>query len=324
MALRFVLTLIAAVLVAGCRSAPVAEPGVIGLVDTYYTTDPDTGRLVEGCPESGPVTVVFDTVAVEGERLTIRGTAEIEGRGGHGSALLAAGYQRTGIPEMPAPPPAGRPHPTAGRPLPDTALAYGATLYRGGGFELRAPLDEAAGDVLQIAYGCVDIDDWIRVPVADLLAGTRFVASEPGAVPNPEARGVDGLRLRPLDRTVAPGDSARFVLSYRAPPPSTMFPPPPGQEATSPSFGVACLWRLERWDGGWQTAPLRSWADPDDLRYGCTAQGLRFVERGERREGFRLQPGAEPGRYRWCLDTATDRGERLVERTACSTAVVVR
>ncbi|WP_412061221.1 hypothetical protein [Rubrivirga sp. IMCC45206] len=320
---RVALALLALLAASGCRSTPPPERGVIGQVSAYYTVEPDTGRLVEGCPDGGPVTVVLDTVAVADDRLTVVGTAEIEGRGGVGWVRFESAWERTGIPAPPEARPRPGPAPWAPPSLPDTALAYGAPLTRSGRFALRAPLAEVRADTLFVAYTCVPSDDWVRIPVADLLAGTRFAASEPGAVPNPEARGVDGLRL--LDPpTASPGDSVRLVLAYRPLAPSTMFPPDPDAPVRSPSVGTDCLGRLERWADGWREAPRALWRDPDDDRFGCTAQGLAFDGPGERPVVWRLAPTAPPGRYRWCLDASTERAGPRVVRPVCSTAWTVR
>lgn len=324
-----VAALVAVLALAGCRSAPlIVEEAKGGVIVESYVPDPDTGRLVRGELEQGDVTVAFDAVTVEEGLLTITGRAEIEGRGGYGAALLVEGYARTGIPEgVPLPEREG-PYPWAGRPLADGALAYMAQVYRNGRFTLRAPLVEAEADTLLVAYG--NSPDWVRVPVADLLAGRRFWASSPGAVPNPEARPVDGLRLRPVDRRVVPGDSVRFVLSYRPLPPqrelgSLILDSVPAESSTasSPSFGVSCMWRVERWDDGWQAVPLAWWRDTDDVLYGCTAQGIRFTAATERREGLRLRTTAAPGRYRWCLDAHTEQDGRSITRPLCSTAFLV-
>ena len=336
--MRLLLPVVAcAVSFCGCRSAPlVVEGGGGGVVFESYVPDPDTGRLVREL-ERGDVTVVFDSVAVEGGLLTLTGRAEIEGRGGYGSALLVEGYRRTGIPEAPPPPERPGPYPWAGPPLADGALAYGATLYRGGRFALRAPLAEAERDTVLIAYG--EYEDWVRVPVADVVAGRRFWASAPGAVPNPEARGWDGLRLRPTSRQASAGDSVRFVLSYRPPPVQARQPlgsldlgglnaVPDSGEVRSPSFGTGCLWRVERWAGtpaagGWEAAPEARLRDAPDGLVTCEAIGLAFSARGERREAFRLRPDAAPGRYRWCLDAHVERDGAVAERLVCSTAFVV-
>ena len=324
---------LAVVFGAGCGTAPAkpvpAERPDGRTVEVYFP-DPETGRLTQTCPDPTPTTVTFDSVASEGGRLTLVGRAEIEGRGGFGFVRFVREYDRTGIPEPMGPPERPGPYPMNGPPLAEGALAYGATLYRSGRFALRAPEAEVATDTLLFAYECADVDDWVRVPVADVLAGVRVVASEPGAVANPEARGWRGLRLRPDERAVSLGDSVRFVLSFRPPPPEAPFPRPPGWmpplspvRGESPSFGESCQWRVERWDGRWTPVPLRWWRDAQDGLYECVAIGNRFIARAERRAAFRLATDAEPGWYRWCLDAHDADGDRQIERAVCSTSFLV-
>lgn len=315
--------LLSAFLVSGCRSVPhvVDEGGGHVRVDAYIP-DPDTGRLVRGALERGDVTVAFDSVAVRDGLLTVSGTAEIEGRGGYGFARLVRGYDRTGIPEATPPPERPGPYPWAGRPLAEWALAYGATLWRSGRFVLRAPVEEARTDTILVAYG--EVADWVRAPVAELLAGRRFWASAPGAVPNPEARGRDGLTLRAAERTVEPGDSVRFVLAFQ--PPLSELPPAPRADRFSPEFGSTCLWQLERWDESWDVAPRSWWWTEGGRPVGdeaCTLEATMFTEPGERRDAMMLAPEVPSGRYRWCLDTTVVRNDRLFKEPVCSTAFVV-
>lgn len=167
----------------------------------------------------------------------------------------------------------------------------------------------------------------MRLLVLLALAGC---AGGPVAVqgpPSPETTTVQGLRVRadPGDR--APGDSLAFVLDFES------VRGPDGEYGRSPSFGMDCDRRLDRWDGAaWAPVPSELWRPgelvrqahrPDDAVIVCR-DALSFWGPGvsaSRRFPYRLSADAEPGWYRWCTTVRVDL-ERD-EQWLCSEAVLV-